>query len=237
LFTKCGLKEFVGDMGMFAGLVAAIIHDYNHPGFTNQFLVNSDSDLATTYSDQSVLENYHLAQAFSILKQKEYNIFSGISRELYREIKEMIVQMVLATDMTKHYKILGEFKSKLAAGGLNPDSNEDRLTVLAMGIKCADLGHTTKKTLLHLDWCARITLEFYHQGDEEKKLQIPLSPFMDRNTSNVPKTEYGFLNYLVLPLYEGLVQKFPAASMFLEQLKANIEHWQRELQSKGSFVK
>jgi hypothetical protein len=73
----------VGDKGTFAALVSAIIHDYRHPGYTNQFMINSDHELALTYNDQSVLENFHLAEAFKLMKLPEYNIFSGVSRETY----------------------------------------------------------------------------------------------------------------------------------------------------------
>jgi hypothetical protein len=34
-----------------ASLLAAIIHDIDHPGKTNAFLVNSGSDLAVLYND------------------------------------------------------------------------------------------------------------------------------------------------------------------------------------------
>jgi hypothetical protein len=52
--------RFVGDIGVLAALLAAIIHDYLHPGFTNQYLINSDNDLAITYNDQSVSYIYTL---------------------------------------------------------------------------------------------------------------------------------------------------------------------------------
>jgi hypothetical protein len=71
----------VGEKGIFAGLVSAIIHDFQHPGYTNQFMINSEHELALTYNDQSVLENFHLSEAFKVIKKPENNIFSGVSRE------------------------------------------------------------------------------------------------------------------------------------------------------------
>ena len=55
IFTK--LEEL-------AALVACVVHDVDHPGVTNQYLVNTGSELALLYNDESVLENHHLAVAF-----------------------------------------------------------------------------------------------------------------------------------------------------------------------------
>jgi hypothetical protein len=229
LLSKCRLIEFVGAKGVFAGLVAAIIHDFRHPGYTNQFMINSDHELALTYNDQSVLENFHLAEAFKLIKIPDCNIFSGVSRETYRELREMIIQTVLATDMSRHFKVIGEFKSKLAAGGISSMNKDDVLLVLMMAMKVADLGHTSKKTSLHFEWCQRINEEFYRQGEEEARLNIPLSPFMNRKTTNVPKTQYGFLTYMVYPLYEVFSTQFPEATEFLDSIRANLEYWHLQL--------
>jgi len=57
-------------------LVAAAIHDVNHPGVNNQFLITVRHSLATLYNDISVLENHHLATAFKTM-QVGVVMFSG----------------------------------------------------------------------------------------------------------------------------------------------------------------
>ncbi len=54
------------------------------------------------YNDLGVLENHHAATAFQIAKRKDCNIFQGLEKEQYRELRKMIVAMVLATDMSNH---------------------------------------------------------------------------------------------------------------------------------------
>ena len=51
-----------------AALVAAAVHDVDHPGRNNQFVVNSGHELALLYNDNAVLENHHLAVAFKIMQ-------------------------------------------------------------------------------------------------------------------------------------------------------------------------
>ena len=52
---------------MFAALVAAAVHDVDHPGRSNQFLIETSDELALLYNDNSVLENHHLAVAFKTM--------------------------------------------------------------------------------------------------------------------------------------------------------------------------
>ena len=49
---------------VFGGFIACLIHDYEHPGYSNQFIVRAKHPLAIRYSDICVLENHHLAAGF-----------------------------------------------------------------------------------------------------------------------------------------------------------------------------
>ena len=55
---------------------------------------------------------------------------------------------------------------------------KDRMMVLKMAIKCADVSHTAKLEKMHYEWTQRIIEEFYLQGDEESQFNLPISPFM-----------------------------------------------------------
>ena len=63
-----------------AALIAAAIHDLDHPGVSNTFLIKTKNPLAILYNDQSPLENHHLAagtHCYFILfgKKKSYLLF------------------------------------------------------------------------------------------------------------------------------------------------------------------
>ncbi|NXD18787.1 PDE4C phosphodiesterase, partial [Nothocercus nigrocapillus] len=67
------------DLEVLAALFAAAIHDVDHPGVSNQFLINTNSELALLYNDESVLENHHLAVGFRLLQGDGCDILQGLS--------------------------------------------------------------------------------------------------------------------------------------------------------------
>ena len=48
---KCYFQEIFDDLDQVACLLAAIVHDLDHPGFTNAFLINAGNHLAVLYND------------------------------------------------------------------------------------------------------------------------------------------------------------------------------------------
>ena len=71
--SQTGLKDWMSDLEIFSLLFSAIIHDYNHSGTTNNFHVQSTSDLAVIYNDKSVLENHHVAAFFRSAVRSRYS--------------------------------------------------------------------------------------------------------------------------------------------------------------------
>mmetsp|Transcript_27540 Transcript_27540/g.27410 ORF Transcript_27540/g.27410 Transcript_27540/m.27410 type:complete len:258 (-) Transcript_27540:731-1504(-) len=49
-------------------ILAGFMHDTDHPGYNNVYMVNTSAPLAIRYNDKAVLENYHAAMGFKILK-------------------------------------------------------------------------------------------------------------------------------------------------------------------------
>ena len=74
---------------------------------------------------------------------------------------------------------------------------------MQMLMKCSDVSNPTKEWPLYQEWINRILQEFYNQGDMEKKLGLPISPFMNRESPG-PSAQKGFIEYIVYPLFEAL---------------------------------
>lgn len=80
LMNTPALEGVFTPLEVAGALFAACIHDVDHPGLTNQFLINSSSELALMYNDESVLENHHLAVAFKLLQNQGCDIFCNIQK-------------------------------------------------------------------------------------------------------------------------------------------------------------
>lgn len=77
-----------------AAIFAAAIHDVDHPGLTNQYLINTSSELALMYNDESVLENHHLAVAFKLIQNNACDIFVSLNKKQRQTFRKMVIDMV-----------------------------------------------------------------------------------------------------------------------------------------------
>jgi calcium/calmodulin-dependent 3',5'-cyclic nucleotide phosphodiesterase len=223
---------------------SALVHDFKHPGYTNAFQMNNMTELAVTYNDISVLENMHISEAFKILMTSECNYLENFSVAEFKEIRKRMIDCVLATDMAAHSKIISLVKAKSQILDINKGSNidklisyesrsirEDQQEMLNLLIHLADLSHNTKSFEISKTWTNFLYEEFYQQGDREKSIGIPISMFCDRNNSNIPKAQIGFIKALVIPSFDVLINIFPMLSHLVENLEANMNEWAKMLEN------
>lgn len=105
--TKGRLIDAFGmtPLATFALFFAAAIHDVNHGGLTNHFLVTTSAPLAVQYNDHSPLENMHLATAFGILNTPAFNFMERLPASTKKEIRRLVIAIVLATDNDRHFSL------------------------------------------------------------------------------------------------------------------------------------
>uniref|UniRef100_A0A668A4E4 Phosphodiesterase n=1 Tax=Myripristis murdjan TaxID=586833 RepID=A0A668A4E4_9TELE len=189
---------------LMALYVAAAMHDYDHPGRTNAFLVATNAPQAVLYNDRSVLENHHAASAWSLyLSRPEFNFLVNLDHVEFKRFRFLVIEAILATDLKKHFDFLAEFNAKVNdvnSPGIDWTNENDRLLVCQVCIKLADINGPAKVRDLHLKWTEGIVNEFYEQGDEEASLGLPISPFMDRSSPQLAKLQESFITHIVGPL-------------------------------------
>ncbi|XP_030587615.1 cGMP-inhibited 3',5'-cyclic phosphodiesterase A-like [Archocentrus centrarchus] len=198
------LSGLIPALELMALYVAAAMHDYDHPGRTNAFLVATSAPQAVLYNDRSVLENHHAAAAWNLfLSQPEYNFLVNLDHVEFKRFRFLVIEAILATDLKKHFDFLAEFNAKVGddpSTGIDWSNENDRLLVCQMCIKLADINGPLKCKELHLQWTEGIVNEFYEQGDEESSLGLPISPFMDRAAPQLAKLQESFITHIVGPL-------------------------------------
>jgi len=221
-------------------IIAALGHDIGHPGLTNAFHINAKTEMALTYNDISCLENYHASKLFNTIKNDSTNIFENLNTNDYKTIRKRMVSEILATDMANHGKVMGMIKSKIPTdydkdknGTIeiltkNPKTKfEEQQILLDYFIHSADLAHNTKLFKISIQWVELLSNEFWIQGDKEKNLNLPVSFLCDRNDTNVPTSQVGFIKGFILPTFEVLITLFPTLSYTVENAKNNLNEWQK----------
>ena len=124
------------------------------------------------YNDESVLENHHLAVASKILQNQNCDILSALSNKQRMSVRKMMIDMVLATDMSKHMSLLADLKTmvetkKVAGSGvLLLDNYNDRIQVYislvslitkAIVVSSYDIFRTLKHTESYLIYYTTLT--------------------------------------------------------------------------------
>ncbi|KAK9516496.1 hypothetical protein VZT92_024420 [Zoarces viviparus] len=198
------LSGLIPALELMALYVAAAMHDYDHPGRTNAFLVATSAPQAVLYNDRSVLENHHAASAWNLfMSQPEYNFLVNLNHGEFKRFRFLVIEAILATDLKKHFDFLAEFNAKVGddpSTGIDWSNENDRLLVCQMCIKLADINGPLKHKDLHLLWTEGIVNEFYEQGDEESSQGLTISPFMDRAAPQLAKLQESFITHIVGPL-------------------------------------
>uniref|UniRef100_A0A671XB99 Phosphodiesterase n=1 Tax=Sparus aurata TaxID=8175 RepID=A0A671XB99_SPAAU len=198
------LSGLIPALELMALYVAAAMHDYDHPGRTNAFLVATSAPQAVLYNDRSVLENHHAASAWNLfMSHPDYNFLANLDHVEFKRFRFLVIEAILATDLKKHFDFLAEFNAKVGddpSTGIDWSNENDRLLVCQMCIKLADINGPLKCKDLHLQWTEGIVNEFYEQGDEESSLGLPISPFMDRAAPQLAKLQESFITHIVGPL-------------------------------------
>lgn len=148
-------------------------------------------------------------------------------------MRKMVIDIVLSTDMSKHMSLLADLKTmvetkKVAGSGvLLLDNYTDRIQVLENLVHCADLSNPTKPLPLYKRWISLLMEEFFQQGDKERDSGMDISPMCDRHNATIEKSQVGFIDYIVHPLWETWADLVhPDAQDILDTLEENRDYFQ-----------
>uniref|UniRef100_A0A3Q4B757 Phosphodiesterase n=1 Tax=Mola mola TaxID=94237 RepID=A0A3Q4B757_MOLML len=179
LLLRSGLVHWLTELEVMASLFAAAIHDYEHTGTTNNFHIHTKSEFALIYNDRSVQESHHLSAAFRLLQNDQMNIFINLTKEEWVELRSLVIEMVLSTDMSSHLLQVKAMKTDVQAA-----------------LRAADLNVPSRQA----NWFHA----GFTQGDREAELGLPFSPLCDRKSTLVAESQIGFIDFIVYPTFSLL---------------------------------
>jgi hypothetical protein len=234
---------------IFSAIIAACVHDFEHPGVTNDYLIKTQDPIALVYCDASVNEHYHLARAFQVMTEEDsMHFWAAWDSEKWFAFRKLVMDMVLATDIAKHFEILSKVKALedssdigtsacLSCDDLRTSSREsaqecdnglNRQMCLVLAIKAADVSAQCKEWRTARKFTENYVEEVFHQGDLEREQGLGISPLCDRENTEVALSQVGFIDAIVKPLYEALAQVCPEMEFCLKNLEFSRASWRRE---------
>ncbi|XP_048451993.1 high affinity cAMP-specific 3',5'-cyclic phosphodiesterase 7A isoform X5 [Rhincodon typus] len=181
------------------GLLAATTHDMDHPGVNQPFLIKTNHYLASLYKNTSVLENHHWRSAVCVLQESK--LFSHLAVEEIYQMESQLGSLILATDITRQNEFLSQLRTHLDMSDLHLDDAGHRHFMLQIALKCADISNPCRPWELSKQWSEKVTQEFFHQGDIERKYKLDISQLCDRHTETVANIQIGFITYVAKPLF------------------------------------
>ncbi|KAG7256507.1 hypothetical protein CRUP_027006 [Coryphaenoides rupestris] len=109
------------------------------------------------------------------------NILYNLSKDDWRELRALVVEMVLATDMSCHFQQVKSMKNFL-----QQPEGVDKPKALSLLLHTADISHPAKNWDLHHRWTASLLEEFFIQS------------------TMVAQSQIGFIDFIVVPTFTVL---------------------------------
>lgn len=79
------------------------------------------------------------------MKDEDCNILQNLSRDEFREFRTLVIDMVLATDMSFHFQQLKNMRSLLSLA----EPTVDKSKAASMVLHCSDISHPAKVTYIN----------------------------------------------------------------------------------------
>jgi len=251
LLTKYGGAEYLCPIDSITLVVSALMHDVGHPGNTNAFEKQTQSEIVRAYGEDGTYERMHLDVAKRILSSADCNIFkaAGFSEEEQLWALDLLEYVVLGTDLSIHFNVMHEWQAMFARttaveGGNRDgkgevaqasclqegDLNEEmRKALVRMMMKASDLGCCAKPWPVARHWGERLVEESRrHEQDESARGMTTSTAAIP--TGSVTHTSQHQLNFhlkIVNPIFAAVVDVLPPFQIGMAQALHNTENWKR----------
>lgn len=228
LILRSGVEDYLTLFDILGLLIAAMCHDLDHPGNNNAFEVMTRSQLALNHSDDSVLERHHASMLNRLLAKDDCNIFCNLTIAEQTEMRVLMTDAILATDMTVHFfhvQQLEDFAKDIPQFDIQKPASRRKL--IGHVIHTADISGQLLTQELALKWGDGCVAEFRAQSEKEKSLGLPVTAFMSGLESDLQKyrLQLGFINNIAIPLWTAMAECFPNLLPRVKQGASNSNYY------------
>ena len=236
LLRHCGIRKHLTSLDTFCCLIAALAHDADHPGFSNNFMIATGNEISIVHNDDAPLERHHAHTTAVLLKAEENDVFEGMSVEKKRYSRNVIIQAILGTDMSKHMQHVTRLHER---GDLHVDATagdvgtiDDRIELVKNIVHCSDLAAQTLPANVSEIFEAKLMEEFFQQNIKEVSEGCEVTTFMKGLDSEKKRVELqvNFVSAIALPLWRGMAKCFPLCADRVQRAEEILSNYERILE-------
>ncbi|BFZ22995.1 hypothetical protein BsWGS_26034 [Bradybaena similaris] len=217
LDLKCKLDH----VDIFTLLTAAACHDLDHPGLTNAYQANADTELYNQHKD-STLEHHHIDVAFSILSDEACNIARFLPEEQHQPFRDLMTRIILATDLAKSGILLSSLKEVTEFDIRN---QEHKHLLMVSLVKVSDISNETRKLSISGRWLDCLLQEFFNQYELESLEGLPKLECMNKATVTRSSAQIGFIEGILLPLLRAVHRFCPKIQPLIDNAQENMNYY------------
>lgn len=207
-------------------IITALVHDIDHDGVTNRGHAALKSERASL-SSQSTQEKHHLRIAWLLFER------SLVASHLHKGIIDGLID---ATDMHFHRKHVELLTQLVQSNARFVESESERLELLIIVMKSADLSNTVRLGATARAWGDRLGDEFSLAYQREVQANVPKdrSSFPNGDpTLSHDATQLSFYSHVLVPFYSAL-RDTPVFSAFYAPFVTNatngVKHFSTAVQ-------
>ncbi|CAH8678500.1 unnamed protein product [Schistosoma rodhaini] len=236
--SQSQLLTILSPTEIFASLLAAALHDADHPGVNQSYLEKTGDFLVDLYKSVSVLEKHHAKFGLCILQ--ENGLSNALELHEWEFVRDCFLKLIPATDITYQGVYQKQFKDLTNYHMANPSlpfTISDRLLIMQMALKCSDISNPCRIWPICKEWAIRVCCELFCQGDRERfQWSLQPIPTMDRTKFTLARIQIGFIRDMVKPLLTGW-HEFLQNNLtlkILQNLDENLKNWLTDLSLSSS---
>ena len=170
----------------------------------------------------------------------ENNFLENFGKDDLKTFRKRMVGCIVATDMAKHKQDLDMLNFRIQNNDITKERDngydfidqtsadtvfDTQQQLLEMALHCSDLTPGSRDFATAKKWTYLLFEEFFHQGDVEKRENLPVSFLCDRVTTNVASNQPGFINFIVMPLFKSMTTVLPGMGFLVKRAVENAETW------------
>ncbi|TEB20637.1 HD-domain/PDEase-like protein [Coprinellus micaceus] len=221
-YTHEPLVRTLGLREIFALYIAAIGHDVGHPGVTNVFMKNAQTPLSLVFDGRSALEQLHCQLLLRVMRMHGLGVLLDDPENGVR-FKKLLLQAVLATDMSVHADFMQRFQQELN-GHREPLFQRQILACQAL-LKNADISNPSRPFPVAEHWASALMQEWSAQAELEEHFRLQQSVQPADDPLSAAKSQIFFISTFAKPLLLASMGAIPEMSRYHQHCDMNLERW------------